>query len=121
MSGSPKPIKADRTKGKKDRQSRLGDYRRNQVALAILRDDSTCVFCWFSRGKRTPRTQVHHVYGRGRDAGDWREHYTNLLCVCNNCHPLPIQTPGANEDLAYVEDVLRMANEEPINPSFKPR
>ena len=118
MPPAPKPTKTERTKNKKDRHSRLVEYRSNQVALAILRDNSTCALCFFLHGKRTPRTQVHHVYSRGRDAGDWREDYTNLLCVCNECHPLPIQTPGANADLAYVEDVLRLANEKPINPSF---
>jgi hypothetical protein len=117
---APKPTKADRTKQKKERKSSLVEYRHNQVALAILRDADVCALCWILQTKRTPRTQVHHVYGRGKDAGDWREHYTSLLCVCNECHPLPIQTPGANADLAYVEEVLRLANETPINSSFKP-
>lgn len=118
MPAAPKPTRTDRLAGKKNRRSRLVDYRRNQVALAILRDDSTCVFCWYLHGKRTARTQVHHVYGRGKDEGDWRENYTNLLCVCNDCHPLPIQTPGASANLGYVEDVRSLANENPINKKF---
>jgi len=90
-----------------------------QSARAIERDNSQCIFCWFLEGKVTLREEIHHVYSRGKEARDWREHYRSLACTCKRHHPLPIQTPGANPNLAYVEAVLKMANDTPINPGFK--
>lgn len=62
---------------------------------------------------------VHHVYGRARRVGDPREKYYSLLCTCRECHPPPIRRRPAKENLAYVEQVLRQANEDPLNPDFE--
>ncbi len=88
------------------------------MQLAIARDNGQCVFCWFQYQKEVPHTQVHHVYSRDRSAGGWREHYTNMLCVCNEHHPPPIIFPGASKNLSWVEDVARQANEQPMNEKF---
>lgn len=115
----PKPSRAGRLKKKKDQAAELGQYRKQQALLAINRDNDQCVFCYFLRGKNTPRAEVHHVYSRGKKAGDWREQYTSLLCTCRECHPLPIIYVGGSVELAYVEIVLQQANESPINKDFK--
>jgi hypothetical protein len=115
----PKPNKADRLAEKGAQQQALREYRRTNVTIAILRDDNLCVFCWFLSGKRTRRDDVHHVFSRGKTAGDWREHYTSLVCTCKAHHPMPIQVPGASQNLTWVEDVLRQANERPINSNFR--
>ena len=119
MAPKPKPTKAERLATKSDQKQDLKLYRQVQAALAIERDHSYCVFCYFMDGRIVPRADVHHVYGRGKRAGDWREHYRHLLCTCRKHHPLPIQTPGGNPDLAYVEQVMANANETPIDPYFQ--
>lgn len=116
----PKPTKQSRKQAAQAKKLALQEFRRAQVALAISRDDNRCVFCWFLLGITASRDDVHHVYGRGQEAGDWRERYTCLLCSCRKHHPSPIKDPGGNPDLAYVEDVLRQANETPINRRFIP-
>lgn len=116
----PKPTKAERRVAEEAQKKALAQYRFIQSSFAILRDDNLCVFCWFLKGKRTRRADIHHIYGRGKEAGDWREHFTCLLSTCRECHPLPIQTPGGNADLAYVEEVRKKANETPINKRFAP-
>lgn len=128
MARMPKPKKADRLVETKKRKAALRAYRHANVTRAIERDGSLCIFCYFLDDERipvsappfkvTPREEVHHVYGRGREAGDRREHYTSLACTCKSCHPLPIQTPGGNEHLEWVETALRMANDTPINKRF---
>jgi hypothetical protein len=120
MSVSAKPTRQERQEVQAQDKAALLKYRWSQAALAIYRDDNCCAVCWFLLGKRTVRSDVHHVFSRGKIAGDWREQYVNLLCVCRKHHPLPIQYPGANPRLAWVEEVLRQANENPINPRFKP-
>ena len=97
----------------------LARWRVKQAALAIYRDCGLCAFHYFLLGVRVPKDDVHHVYGRGIDEHDSREGYRSLLSTCRACHPLPIKFAGANEELAYVEDVLRRANETPINSAFK--
>jgi len=116
----PKPTKTDRKAAKEAEHQELVKFRFIQSSLAILRDNNQCVSCWFLEGKVTRRDDVHHIYSRGKEAGDWREHYTSLLCTCRRHHPLPIQTPGGNPDLAYVEEVRKKANETPINRRFAP-
>ncbi len=96
----------------------MQDWRKKNVQLAIARDNGQCVFCWFQNHAEVPHTQVHHVYSRDRSAGGWREHYTNMLCVCNEHHPPPIIFPGASKNLSWVEEVARQANEQPINEKF---
>jgi hypothetical protein len=119
MPSKPKPTKKERVAAKQDKKSDLANYRRVQSALAIDRDGGLCIFCYFLLGEKTKRDDLHHVYGRGKAAGDWRESYKNLAGTCRRHHPLPIQTPGGNPNLDWVEDVLRMANETPINKKFK--
>ncbi len=74
----PKPItrKAENAR----RLRALRKYRREQYLLAVERDSGLC-----ECGR--PGADVHHVYGRGREAGDWREHHEQLRCVCRECHP----------------------------------
>jgi hypothetical protein len=115
----PKPLRKDRNAEKQLEVTALKAYRSVNVALAIERDNNQCVFCYFLHGMSAPRQEVHHVYSRGKKAGSFREHYTSLLCTCKECHPLPIQTPGASGSLAWVEAVLRKANETPINKKFQ--
>lgn len=62
-------------------------------------------------------TQVHHIYGRSRQP-DWREHYTSLMGVCNECHPRPINHKPANDAMAWIEDIGYKMNETPINKDF---
>lgn len=119
MTQADKPSKVQRQALRDGERAALQEYRRSQAALAIHRDDNCCAVCWFLLGKRTHRADVHHVFSRGKTAGDWREQAVNLLCVCRKHHPPPIQTPGANPKLAWVEEVLRLANARPINPRFR--
>lgn len=89
--------------------------------LAILRDGGQCAVHWFRDGQRVPYDEVHHVYGRGKEAGSFREHFTAFLCVCKQCHAQlpPIQTPGGDHTFTWVEELLGKANAHPINPEFK--
>lgn len=61
---------------------------------------------------------IHHIYGRSRKI-DWREHYTNLMSVCTECHPQPIIQKPASEYLRWVEEIAEQMNEIPINGRFK--
>lgn len=97
----------------------LKEYRATQALLAIHRDNALCAIHYFRDKMRVPGNQVHHVYGRSRRAGDWRENYESLLCVCIACHPLPIQIKGASPNLDWVEEILEQANDTPINPEFR--
>ena len=103
----------------KNRKDALREYRNKNAMLAIYRDNDKCVICWFRDGIETNSTQVHHVYGRGREYGDWREHYTNLMCVCNECHPQPIKHKPAGDNLKWVEDIAKKMNLFTINKDFK--
>lgn len=115
----PKPTKKQRLLDKADRQHSLGAYRRINSARAIERDNAQCGICFFKFNRNRRGTEVHHVYSRGRRAGDWREHYRSLLYVCKECHPMAIQVPGASSKLEWVEEILEQANETPINKKFK--
>jgi hypothetical protein len=119
MPAKPKPLKEDRVAREQIEKEALQDYRRIQAAYAIHRDFDLCVICFYRYNARRKRQDVHHVYGRGKYAGDWREHYTSLLCTCRQCHPMPIQTPGGNPDLAWVEEILELVKSKPINPTFR--
>ncbi len=74
----PKP--ESRKKGNDRRIRKLKKYRREQYLLAIERDGGLC-----ECGREG--ADVHHIYGRGREAGDWREHHDQLRCTCRECHP----------------------------------
>lgn len=119
MKSKPKPTKESRVREKAKRLEDLRAYRREQVAIAILRDNDQCAIHFFLHGENRRREEVHHIYSRGRQAGDFREHYTSLLCVCKECHPMAIQTPGASATLGWVEEIARKANETPINTEFR--
>jgi len=114
-----KPSKNERTARDRQKKQALARYRQEQVALAIHRDNSQCVFCWFLLGVTTKRDEIHHVYGRGTEAGDWRERYENLLCTCKRHHPQPIKAPGLNPNLDWVEAVRKAANAQPIHAKFQ--
>jgi hypothetical protein len=118
MPPAPKPTKKDRTQTKYEQKEDLKMYRRIQSALAIRRDNDQCVICHFRYNRKRRREEIHHVYGRARRSGEWREHYTSLMSVCKDCHPPPIQTPGGNHDFSWVEELLREANSNPINKGF---
>ncbi len=115
----PKPTKESRKERKRDEKLRLREYRGRQYDLVKARDGGMCVICFFKNGRKRPASEVHHVFSRGKHEGDWQEHYTNLMCVCPSCHPLPIQTPGASDNLGWVEDILAKANNNPINGDFE--
>ena len=84
MVGCPKP---ESMKAVNDRRrTELQEYRRLQYLLAIERDSGLC-------GCGRLAVDVHHEYGRGRRAGDWREHHDNLRCVCRACHPFGYKKP----------------------------
>lgn len=114
-----KPVKRNRSAADKTRKEELRLYRQAQYRLAVERDRGLCVFCWFLDGRQVLASDVHHVYGRGRQAGDWREHHTQLVCTCRAHHPPPIREPGANPRLEWVEKVVERANRTPVNKSFK--
>ena len=114
----PKPTKAGRKSAKQSKHDQLVAYRKKQVERAIMRDAGYCTIHWFKYGKKVPFDEVHHVFSRGQTAGDWRENYQSLLCVCRACHPQPIITPGGSANLGWVEEILRKANEAPINSDF---
>ena len=79
MRAYPKP--ESRKAEKEVMRAELREYRRRQYLIAIERDGGMCRHC----GRVA--ADVHHIYGRGRDKEDWREHHDNLECVCRECHP----------------------------------
>lgn len=115
----PKPEKGGKKREDDKRKRALQKYRGSQVPIAISRDNDQCAICHFKHGRYRKRQEVHHVYSRGRKSGDFREHYTSMLCVCKECHPPPIQIPGGSATLGWVEDILKRANETPINGKFE--
>lgn len=118
--GKPKPTKRARHQEKQEEHADLVAYRQQQVRLAIWRDNSQCVFCHFLHKRNTPRSQVHHVYGRDRGDSRWRENHENLLCVCDAHHYPPIHEKGASATLEFVERVREQANARPVNHQFRP-
>ncbi len=120
---APKPTSSRKSKrgsnfAKQEQKQDLREWRKKNYELAEARDKGLCVFCFFSFGVERPASVHHHVYSRDRSAGGWREHYTNILCTCDEHHPPPIIFPGASKNLSWIEDVARKANEQPINSEF---
>jgi hypothetical protein len=116
----PKPSKKQRTMDEKREHDELYQHRKKQFELAYLRDNGLCVFCYFLRGVRTHAADVHHVYGRGKYKGSWREDFRMMVCTCRRCHPQPIYGgQGTSIKLKYVETMLDRANQTPINSLFK--
>jgi predicted HNH restriction endonuclease len=114
-----KPTKKEREQSRKDKRKSRSRYIQMQAILAIERDNALCAICYFKYHRKRSYAEVHHVYGRDRGKSRWRENFSNLLCVCRDCHPPPIQTPGASADLSWVEDILKKANKTPIKSNFK--
>jgi hypothetical protein len=108
-----------------DKEYNLKLYRKINKIICIERDAGKCAIHYFNKGEEVLACDVHHVFGRGKVAGDYREHYTNLMCVCRECHPLPIFTANnilkAGENLSWVLEILHKANETPINENFEHR
>lgn len=86
--------------------------------IAVERDSGLCVPCYLRTGLRIRANDVHHVFGRAKKVGSYRERYTALMCVCRSCHDYLEHHKFSNE----VEGAwLRTANETPINRNFKHR
>ena len=105
MIGVKKPSKKDRLAVKSKRESALVRYRKEQYALAWERDKGLCVVC----GK--PAQDTHHIWGHGKYAGHWREHYTSLMCVCRKHHPRPIYHRPPKEDMLWIEELQKRINQ----------
>jgi len=95
-------------KANEKRKRKLAVYRKEQYALAYERDQGGCRICEKARAE-----DRHHVFGRGRRAGDWQEHHTNLVFVCRSCHPLPIKILPPRDDQMWIVDLLDKINTEP--------
>lgn len=110
-------MKQERENQTKQRKQALNNYRHIQSLLAANRDGGLCVFHYFLKGQKVQKQDIHHCFGRGDQAGDWREHYTSLLSTCRECHPLPMQDLGSKQN--WVIEVMDKANKTPINPDYK--
>jgi len=106
MTAKPKPLAAARKQANHARKEQLKQWRRFAYGKAINRDSGKCRIC-----EKHVAQDVHHVYGRGKDMFDWREDYTNLLCVCRKCHPPAIKHKPAGPKLAWVEEILEKVND----------
>ena len=98
----------------------LRAFRLKQGMLAHHRDNGWCVRCYFKFGRYRPKAHIHHVYGRSSKLDNWREDYTSLMSLCYFCHVKlrPIRVKGAVKH-KEVEELLKNANNTPINPHFK--
>ena len=105
MISHPKPLAAERNLANHRRGTQLRLWRVSQYRKAINRDSGMCQIC-----QKMVAQDVHHVYGRGKDMFDWREDYTNLMCVCRKCHPPAIKHKPAGPKLAWVEEILEKVN-----------
>lgn len=116
----PKPQRGEKKRAKEQKLAQLAEYRAQQRALAIQRDNGLCAIAWFLYGRKEKMADVHHIYGRSNGEADtlWKEHYSNLLCVSREEHPGKITTPYGSKSLRYVEYVRNKANIAPINVSF---
>ena len=115
----PKPQKGSCKKHAASVKLALKEHRKEQYKLAIERDRGLCVICKRKHGCTRKADDVHHVFGRGRSASDWRECYRSLMCVCRECHPQPIRIKGASKNLEWVEELLDNANNKPENKNFR--
>ena len=101
----PKPLASARKLANHELKVQLKLWRATQYQKAIDRDKGMCRIC-----DKIVVQDVHHVYGRGKDMFDWREDYTNLMCVCRQCHPQAIKHKPAGPKLAWVEEILERIN-----------
>jgi len=99
MYPKPKPQRGAKKKANEKRKRELAAYRKEQMELAYNRDEGGCRVCEKERA-----FDVHHVYGHGREAGDWQEHFSNMFSCCRKCHPLPIKfLPPKPEQMWQIE------------------
>ncbi len=109
LKAHPKP---EPRKRQKQRASfRLADHRRQQALRAKDRDSWRCQIC-ADKGVTTRALDVHHIFGRGRTKGDWRENYMALLCVCRACHPAPLYSHDWKSDHEIVALARRINGKE---------
>ena len=99
----------------REAREKLARHRRRQRQLALQRDAGLCQYHLRELGERIPGTEVHHVHGRGRKIGSYREKYTNLLCLCPVCHR---KYHDGTMLLLIILRLLREANDLPTNPDF---
>lgn len=104
------------SKEKQEQLEALKEYRREQAALAILRDNGYCVRCYWFPGHIKAYEHVHHTEGRGTYE---KEHYTKLICLCAECHNL-FSAMRVKEKSIHREqrELIKIANKHPINLKF---
>jgi hypothetical protein len=108
-------------KEKKKQREALKEYRRVHAALAIHRDNGYCVACFVEKkGYLRKYEHVHHVFGRGTKAGDEKERYTSLMCLCafHHRHISIVRFQGKRRHKRQLT-LLGIANNQPINPDFE--
>ena len=94
----------------------LRKYRRNQTAIAIFRDNATCVNCYQFLGQVKDYDHVHHTEGRGTYE---KEHYTKLVCLCVRCHETFSVMKQPDKTIHKKQkELIKIANERPINMLF---
>ena len=105
MHPKPKLSKGTKKKQSEKRRRKLTAYRKEQMQLAYERDEGGCRICEAARAD-----DCHHILGRGREAGDIREHYTNLIFVCRACHPAPIKFMPPPKDMEWIIELRDKIN-----------
>lgn len=104
-------------KEKKEHLEKLIEYRAKQAKLAIYRDNSLCVSCYWINHKITPYAHVHHTEGRGTFE---KEKYTKLICLCDSCHQIFSAMRVPRKEIHQLQQQLvKLANDNPINKEFK--
>ena len=104
-------------KEKRKQLRELKKYRKNQVLLAISRDNATCVSCYWSPSRVRSYEHVHHTEGRGSYE---KEHYTKLICLCSSCHNMFSAMRQPNKKIHITQKgLIKIANQHPINSEFE--
>ena len=104
------------TKEAQERRDALREYRMGQAAIAIFRDNATCVNCYQFLGQVKKYDHVHHTEGRGTRE---KEHYTKLVCLCIRCHERFSVMKQPNKAIHRDQKrLIEIANERPINIAF---
>jgi len=110
----PKPTKEERKDYAIKRSMDLAAHRKLVREVVLERDKHRCVICFHKlHGLWTPSTEIHHVYGRGKEADDWREQAENLMTVCRVHHPPPIKDDKPKPSMQWIEDLRRKINDIP--------
>lgn len=104
-------------KEKRKKLRELKKYRKVQVALAISRDNATCVNCYWFPGRVRPYEHVHHTEGRGTYE---KERYTKLICLCSSCHNVFSAMRQPSKPIHINQrGLVKLANHRPINQEFE--